>query len=327
VLVVAMGASTAVQAQGGDRVAAESLFQDAKRLMTAGKYAEACPKFETSQRLDPGVGTMLNLADCYEKSGRVATAWAMFLEAASGARAAGNAAREKAARDRADALGSRLAKVTIVVSPSREVPGMVITRDGKAIDRALWGTAVPVDPGSRVIEVSAPGRQKWSTTLQVRSEKAELAVEVPELAKAGETAAPGTSTSNSTPSSAGADTKEVGSGGGSKTLLGVGLLAVGAGGVVLGSVFGLSAKSKWDDARSHCVVGNACLAESLPLADQARSNATISTVAFAVGAAGLAAGTIVLVTSSHRTSSGNTDFHVRASIDPANAGLHLDGAF
>src|SRR5689334_19349942 len=89
-----------VRAEGGDRVAAESVFQDGKRLMAAGKYAEACPKFETSQRLDPGVGTLLNLADCYEKVGRTATAWATFLEAASGSKAAGNAAREKAARDR-----------------------------------------------------------------------------------------------------------------------------------------------------------------------------------------------------------------------------------
>jgi hypothetical protein len=55
---------------GGNRAAAEALFNQGRDLMTAGKFTEACPKFEASQQLDPGLGTMLNLAECYEKTGR-----------------------------------------------------------------------------------------------------------------------------------------------------------------------------------------------------------------------------------------------------------------
>src|SRR3954465_9465866 len=66
---------------GGNRAAAEALFNQGRDLMTAGKFVEACPKFEASQQLDPGLGTMLNLAECYEKTGRTASAWAEYREA------------------------------------------------------------------------------------------------------------------------------------------------------------------------------------------------------------------------------------------------------
>src|SRR4051794_21941124 len=87
-----------------DKATAEALFANGRRLMASGDYAAACPKFAASQKLDPGVGTLLNLADCYEKKGQTASAWGEFLEAASAARAIGSKEREQAARDRAQSL-------------------------------------------------------------------------------------------------------------------------------------------------------------------------------------------------------------------------------
>lgn len=51
---------------------ADVLFDEGTALMNAGKYAEACPKLEQSLKLDPGIGGMLWLADCYERAGRTA---------------------------------------------------------------------------------------------------------------------------------------------------------------------------------------------------------------------------------------------------------------
>src|SRR5262249_2265450 len=82
-----LSSATAAFAQA-DPASAQTLFDQAKQLMADGKYRDACPKLEESQRLDPGPGTLFQLASCYEKIDRTATAWAAFLEVAAAAKAA-----------------------------------------------------------------------------------------------------------------------------------------------------------------------------------------------------------------------------------------------
>src|SRR5437899_11188432 len=75
--------SPAFAQSGSVIVAAEALFEQGRELMTAQKFSDACPKFADSQKLDPKSSTLLNLANCYEKAGRSATAWATYREAAA----------------------------------------------------------------------------------------------------------------------------------------------------------------------------------------------------------------------------------------------------
>ena len=105
-------ASVSADVAPADRAAARALFDQARSLAKEGKYTEACPKFEESQRLDPGMGTLFNLADCHEHAGRTATAWTLFLEVASQAKSSGQPDREKAARQRASSLEATLSRLS-----------------------------------------------------------------------------------------------------------------------------------------------------------------------------------------------------------------------
>src|SRR5262245_25337463 len=119
------------EAAVADQAAAEALFDEARRLVSEGKQAEAWPKFAESHRLDPGVGILLYLGDCYEAIGKTASAWAAFREAEAGARAARHAEREAAARERAAALEARLASLGVAVPEPRRVAVDEVSRDGE----------------------------------------------------------------------------------------------------------------------------------------------------------------------------------------------------
>src|SRR5687768_5276645 len=74
-LVALVGVCTPASAQPRDPVAADALFREGREAMKAGDLLIACEKLKESQRLDPAPGTLLNLAECEEKRGRLAIAW------------------------------------------------------------------------------------------------------------------------------------------------------------------------------------------------------------------------------------------------------------
>jgi hypothetical protein len=155
--VLLLGAAVALAApaaRADQKDVAEALFAEARALMSVGKYAEACPKLEQSNKADPAVGTLLNLASCYEHVGKTASAWAIYNKVAStlGARPA----RAQFARARAAALAPTLARLTVRAPSVR-----VVTRDGASVPPASFGVAVPVDPGPHVVEAISPGRARF----------------------------------------------------------------------------------------------------------------------------------------------------------------------
>ena len=166
-----------------DKAAAEALFDDAQALAKAGDYAKACPKFEASYKFDPAIGTKLNLADCHEHVGKLATAWAEYREVEDATKPLSDDKsqdRNKRAHDHAAALAPRLSRLRIDPPPSPP-PGLVVKRDGEDVT-AILGTAVPVDPGAHAVDASAPGVHAWSATVTVAGEGTTTPLAIPALA-------------------------------------------------------------------------------------------------------------------------------------------------
>jgi len=279
-------------AQGRDRdkAAAEALFDEGRKLMAAGNYAAACPKLAASQALDAGVGTGLNLADCYEKLGKTASAWALFRETAAAARNAGSPERERVARQRAEALERQLSHLTIVAPTEAET--IAITRDGARIDAAAIGSALPVDPGDYTIAASAPGKLPWSTTVRV-APASRVSLSVPLLEDEPQIAEQRTSelkaieprlTAASAPPS---NTRKL-----------IGIISSGAGvaALAVGGYFGLRAASAWSDATANCDPYPYCGEDGQRLANDAQRSGTVATIATVAGGVLLAGGLVLWLT-------------------------------
>jgi hypothetical protein len=323
--------------KGSDPAAAQVLFYEARTLMGQNKWAEACPKLEESLRLDNGIGTAFNLADCNEHLGKVTTAWAGFLDAAAQSKASNQPDREKLARKRALALEPRLPKLVVEVSGAPQ--GLEVKRDGVLVGSAAWGTAIPVDPGTHKISASAPGKLPWETTVtSVEGKVAKVAIprELPNapaappvVAKGPTTPRPATDPAVTTaPSDAGQSFPPpvVESTGSTQRTLGWIITGVGAVGIGVGAGFGLSSLSKRDESRDHCVI-DSCNETGVGLRDDAIQNGNIATIATIAGAAGVVGGLILVLTAPKGTESRTGKIRAVPSAGVGGGGFMLQGAF
>jgi hypothetical protein len=174
-----------VAAQTETRAAvAEALYRQARDLMAAGKYDQACPKFAESQRLDPATGTLLNLAACHEKQGRLATAWLEYSDAQMAARRDAREDRVDYARTRAQELEPKLSRLTLTLASGADDAALSIELDGASVGRAVLGAPTPVDPGLHTVRVSAPGKKPWSASVQIGAMADQQSLVIPALAAA-----------------------------------------------------------------------------------------------------------------------------------------------
>ncbi|WP_437964657.1 tetratricopeptide repeat protein [Sorangium sp. So ce260] len=173
------GAASAQRAERAVKPVAEVLFRQGRDLFKLGQYPEACGKFEESQRLEPKPGTLLNLAVCHEKVGKLATAWAELSSVEEVARREGRKDREGFARAQREALEQRLARLEIrMASPPASLH---LTLDGEPLNGAALNAPFPIDPGRHRVAAAAPGKKAWSTEVEVPPERAAIVVTIPAL--------------------------------------------------------------------------------------------------------------------------------------------------
>jgi hypothetical protein len=319
---VSLLASTPCFADGtssspGSQAAAQALFDEARKAMTQGNYAAACPKFAESEKLDPGAGTLLNLANCYDKNGQTASAWATFKDAAAEAKKSGHPDWEATSRKRAAALEPTLSRLTVDVAAGSVVDGLEVRRDGVAMGRAEWGVAIPVDPGSHLIEATAPNARKWSTTTNVETGGANATVSVPLLEIEKAVVTPPPPVVAPAPKSNG------------QRIAGVVIAGFGVAGIAVGSVFGVEALTKNNQAleSQNCPTSSLCNANGISLTSDAKTFATVSTVGFIAGAGLVAVGAVVFFTAPRNKTESTkpSALELAPVVSPGTYGMALGG--
>ncbi len=168
---------------------AEALFAEGRARLLARDYAQACPLFAESLRLDPASGAALNLALCQERQGKLASAWNSYQTALLLSASEHKPAQERVARQRLEEIDGRRSRVIVSIPGASNTPGLVVELDGARIKESEWGTAMPVDGGRHTLRVSADGKSDWQCEVVSANELDTKTIEVPTLAFAPSTIA------------------------------------------------------------------------------------------------------------------------------------------
>ncbi len=318
-LLVALSLSlvTAVaRADAGD-VAIE-LFAQGKQLMAAGDYAAARTKLVESVRLEPKVGTLASLSVCEERLGHLAEAHARWEQARALAVATNDPRKSRTEGElaRVDRLVPKLRPELHGESPQ----GLRITTDDVEVGAGVLGTPLPVNPGAHSISATAPGKQKWSTTVHTEADGKVTVVAVgpfedvppapppPALPEVAPTQGPGHASHPPpvmdrpvSPASA------KGGGWGAQRVAGVVIGGVGVAGLAVGGVFGVRTLDLKNQRSQYCDANNMCTSgQGLSLDHDARTSATVSTISMVAGGVCAAGGLVLVLTAPHASASAVT---------------------
>ncbi|HEU4409760.1 MAG TPA: hypothetical protein VFS43_31195 [Polyangiaceae bacterium] len=290
---LALGTTPAyAQATAEEKAAAERLFERALSLMAADQAPEACPLFEEVVRITSGLGAQYELAKCYEKAGRLASAWATYREVSQRDRGK----RAKDARTAAERLEPALAHLTVEVpAPTAALPGFEVRRDGRPILREVWGLSIPVDPGEHRVEASAKGKASWSTQINLAQGGSRSVTVGPLVDDPGPAALPPappppapTPPAPPPPRSTPADDDGGAPRGRTQRIVGLSVAGLGLVGLGAGVFLGFDANSKYEEQRDNgeCKKNNVCTPAGDRISKDAIDQGTLGTI---VGGAGLAA--------------------------------------
>jgi len=324
---VALSATSAWGQTPSEKAAAEALFQEAADLMADNRFDDACPKYQASQELDPAVGTLLRLADCYDRVGKSASAWALFIEAETVARRAEQVDRAEIAATRAAELKQRLSTVKLRIADPGAVEGLTIVVDKAAIPEPSWGTALPFDPGTVQIQASAPGYEPWSSEVVVPVGPAETTIAIPLLERAPQQATEQrgllTSAPATTPAAEAPEASSV------QSTLGYVAGGVGLAGLAAAGALSYRAYTLNQDSLDLCAADdpNACTTEGKALRDDATKYGTYATIASGVGGGLLITGLVLILTAPSEKETAAPRYRVLADAGPRGGSVTLRGVW
>lgn len=302
-LIVALARGAAAE----DAPDAERLYDEGRALLSAGKPAEACAKFEQSLAKDPRqVGVLMNLGLCNERSGKIATALQLYREALDRAIEANLAGVRAKAFAEIDRLALEVPVLTLVHAGA-PAPGEKLVVDDVVVPRDR--TALPLDPGRHSVVVTAPGRIPFATTIVLARAQCEQ-LTIPALEAPQHTV--------------------IVAGAWSRRLAGKLLTVTGAAAVLTAGGLALHARRDYDalftGSAPHCgqfpdVHGQATC-DGIGQSRSARDH-TLGTAALITGAAGVA----VALTGVALWLTAPTDMRIAPALTRTTAGVTLSGSF
>jgi hypothetical protein len=311
---------------------ADSLFEEGKELLDAGRVSEACSRLEESQRLAPGGGTMLVLGICRAREGRTATAWTTLKNALALARRAGRQDRIELAERQMKELAKRLSYVVVIVSEASPGGEALITLDGVVLQRGGWNTPLMVDPGDHALLVSVAGHDARTLSVHVKEgESHEVDVPLP-APKVPTKASPrktdgGASARITRPPRE--HSKAERSPLGAQRILALSLAGAAAVEIGAGTYFGVSAARKEGRKKETCLSNDSqCISHERRLDEQTDQAARWANLAF--GLAAVTAGTSIylyLDAPDHSAPGRRTAINIEGRAGPNYVGARLSGEF
>lgn len=322
-VVVVLAAGTA-GANNKDK--ADALFKHGKKLMGEKRYADACEAFEKSNKLDPGIGTQLNIAKCYEEWGKTGQAFLAYQQAEKMAKDAHDDRTPKI-HELVEDLDSQAPRLTIKLPKDATTEGLTVTLDGDPVTK--FGEPFVVDPGPHTIQYAVAGGEKKDKVVPIeRGGDSEVTLDVPKAGSTPDTTA--TTKPDVTPMPEKPIDKLPPPGRnqrlGGIVLGGAGVIAIG-----VSSILTLSARSKYNDAiDAHCGgMQTTCDDEGLTLTHDARSTANTATVVFIAGTAAVAGGVVLylLAPEGESVEPEKAARYIVPTVSPTSAGVVLGGRF
>lgn len=292
------------RAQTSEQAEAQRLFLEGRAAVERGDYATGCPKFVESLRLVNRASTLLNLAQCEEKAGRLRAALDYWNQGA--AQLDPTDERLKLARERAADLDARIPRITVRFT-GKATPGTAVKLDSAPLRGEDIGVDLPVEPGSHEVVLAVPGQpdQRLSVDLEERERK-ELLLQAgagaPRVVLAGD------------------------AGPGRRRTLGFIVGGVGVAGLAAAGITGALIVSRDAEIQEQCP-GQRCSQTGTELIRGATPLLVGNAVAWGIGIVGIGAGAWLLLSGGGEGARATPATAIRAAPLPGGAALSLRRSF
>lgn len=288
-----------------DEQRAVVLFDKGRKLARDGRCAEAVPVLLESLRYAEGVGPLLNLGNCFETLGKIASAHRYFVKAEQVAAARDDTKRREEASQRARSIEKDVSMLIIHVPAWVRTASTAVRVDGELVAKDQWEKPMPIDPGPHEVEVSSPPSPKQAESVTVPGKGARTEWTATTADRSPASISPPSNALHA-PVASVEPTKEPRAASprppASSSQQSVGLVAGGVGivGLATSAVFGVLALNAHASVVDQCPTYPTCPASNRAALDTENHDAstygTISTIGVVVGALLLAGGSVLFFT-------------------------------